>query len=326
MIVVRSPLRIDIAGGITDLAPYYKQYGAFMLAAAIDKYVYITINKRFGPELLVRYSKVEMVEFAARLEHPIIRECLASFGMDGKSLEICSIADVPGGTGLGSSASFTTALLKALRAYNKDAIAPDHLAEKAFEMEGIRLKEEGGKQDQYIASYGGIKGLEFSPDGKAKIESIIISDDTIQHLEENLLLFFVGYCRSASAILKAQRCRIEENDKNMLKHIHHAKDNALRTKKALEAGDLEEFAFLMDEHWESKRQRCDNMTNPQIDDWYALGKASGADGGLLLGAGGGGFLMFYSNDKDRLRDAMRKAGLRELRFRFDFEGTKLLAW
>lgn len=326
MIVVRSPLRIEFAGGITDLPAYYKRHTGFMVVAAIDKYIYLTINERFGTDLLVRYSKTELVEKASQLEHPIFRECFDLLEMDGRSLELCSIADVPSGTGLGSSGSFTTALLKALHAFNKNGIAAERLAEQAFDIEVNRLNGQGGKVDQYIAAFGGIKGLRFLPDGRGEVVSLRISEDTLHSLEENLLLFFTGQCRSSSAVLEDHQNRLRQNEPKLLKQMHFEKENAFRVQQALESDNLDEFTRLLDEGWKSRKLRSECMTNSKIDEWYALGKSNGATCGYLVGAGGGGFLMFYAYDKKRLRSAMRQAGLQELRFRFDFEGTKLLPW
>lgn len=324
MIIARSPLRITLGGGGTDLPSYYERFGGFLIAAAIDKYVYITLHETFVPDLIVKYSRLERVPDATKLEHPIIREAFAMLSMDGHGLELTSMADIPAGTGLGSSGSFTTALLKVLHAYNKNLVHPAGLAEQACEIEINRLKEPIGKQDQYIAAYGGITCFEFQPDGKVRAWPLKLSEETRFNLEDNLLLFFTGFSRSASTILKDQDTRSKQLDQTMIENLHFIKNLARDSQRALEAGDLHEFARLMDVHWEHKKQRSTGITNPQINHWYELAKANGALGGKLIGAGGGGFLMFYAEDKARLRHAMRQAGLKEVRFRFDFEGTKLL--
>jgi len=324
MIIARSPLRISLGGGGTDLPSYYEQHTGFLIAAAIDKYVYITLHNTFVPDLIVKYSRLERVADATQLEHPIIREAFAMLGMTGRSLELTSMADIPAGTGLGSSGSFTTALLKALHAHQKDLIHPAELAEQACDIELNRLKEPIGKQDQYIAAYGGITCFEFQPGGKVRAWPLKISEETLYNLEDNLLLFFTGYSRSASAILKEQDQKSKVADKSMIENLHFVKELGFQSQKALEAGDLAEFARLMDVHWQRKKQRSGNMSNPKINEWYDLAMANGASGGKIIGAGGGGFLMFYANDKARLRHVMRQAGLEEVRFRFDFEGTKLL--
>jgi D-glycero-alpha-D-manno-heptose-7-phosphate kinase len=324
MIIARSPLRISLGGGGTDLPSYYEQHTGFLVAAAIDKYVYITLHENFTADLIVKYSKLERVATAAELEHPIIREAFALVGLSGQALELTSMADIPAGTGLGSSGSFTTALLKALHAYKKDLLHPAELAEQACDIELNRLHEPIGKQDQYIAAYGGITCFKFLPGGKVEAWPLKISEDTLYNLEDNLLLFFTGYSRSASAILKEQDQKSKTADKAMLDNLHFVKDLGFQSQKALETGNLDEFARLMDVHWQRKKQRSGNMSNPHINEWYDLAMANGASGGKLIGAGGGGFLMFYATDKAQLRRAMRQAGLKEVRFRFDFEGTKLL--
>jgi len=324
MIIARSPLRISLGGGGTDLPSYYEQHGGFLIAAAIDKYVYITLHETFVADLIVKYSELERVPSASLLKHPIIREAFALVGLDGRSLELTSMADIPAGTGLGSSGSFTTALLKALHAHKRNLVHPAELAAQACEVEMDRLKEPIGKQDQYIAAYGGLTCFKFLPGGKVEAWPLKVSDETRDNLEDNLLLFFTGYSRSASAILKEQDQKSKSADADMIENLHFVKDLGLQSQRALESGDLREFARLMDVHWQRKKQRSGGMSNPKINEWYDLALAGGALGGKLIGAGGGGFLMFYAEDKARLRHAMRSAGLKEVRFRFDFEGTKLV--
>jgi len=324
MIIARSPLRISLGGGGTDLPSYYEKFGGFLIAGAIDKYVYLTLHETFVADLIVKYSELERVPHAAQLKHPIIREAFNLVGLSGQSLELTSMADIPSGTGLGSSGSFTTALLKALHAYRKNLVHPAELAAQACEVELDRLKEPIGKQDQYIAAYGGLTCFEFLPDGSVKAWPLQVSEETRDNLEDNLLLFFTGYSRSASAILKEQDTKSKAADSDMIDNLHYVKDLGRQSQRALEAGDLHEFARLMDVHWQRKKQRSGGMSNPKINEWYDLALASGALGGKLIGAGGGGFLMFYAEDKARLRHAMRTAGLKEVRFRFDFEGTKLV--
>ena len=325
MIITRSPLRISLGGGGTDLPSYYREHGGFLVAAAMDKYVYLTLHRTFVPDLIVKYSKLERVPSASQLEHPIIREAFALLGMDGHSLELTSMADIPGGTGLGSSGSFTTALLKVLHAANKNLISPTELAEQACHIEIDRLSEPVGKQDQYIAAVGGITAFTFHPDGRVEYRPCKISEETLFNLEDNLLLFFTGYSRSASAILKDQNDKSRQQDPAMLDNLHFTKELGRQSLAELEAGNLEEFAHLMDIHWQRKKSRSAGMSNARINEWYEYAMANGALGGKLIGAGGGGFLMFYAGDKKTLRHAMREKGLQEVRFRFDFEGTKVVA-
>jgi D-glycero-alpha-D-manno-heptose-7-phosphate kinase len=325
MIITRSPLRVSLGGGGTDLPSYYREYGGFLVAAAIDKYVYITLHQTFVPDLIVKYSKLERVADASQLEHPIIREAFKHVGMTGQSLELTSMADIPAGTGLGSSGSFTTALLKALHTSQKNLVFPADLAEEACTIEIDRLGEPIGKQDQYIAAIGGITAFTFNQDGRVESRPVRLSEETLYNLEDNLLLFFTGYSRSASSILKDQKVRSEKNDQAMLDNLHFTKDLGHQSLAALETGNLVEFARLMDVHWQRKKARSSGMSNDRINEWYDYAMAHGALGGKIIGAGGGGFLMFYAGDKAKLRHAMRDQGLQEVRFRFDFEGTKVVA-
>jgi D-glycero-alpha-D-manno-heptose-7-phosphate kinase len=324
MIITRSPLRISLGGGGTDLPSYYRNHTGFLIAAAIDKYVCITLHQTFVPELIVKYSRLERVRSAEEVQHPIIRESLRLTGVDGAGLEITSMADIPAGTGLGSSGSFTTALLKALHAHKKSLIHPRELAEEACHIEIDRLGEPIGKQDQYIAAYGGVTCFQFLPDGRVEAWPLRLSAETLYNLEDNLLLFFTGYSRSASSILKEQDVRSRQADPKMVENLHYVKELGTQGKDALERGDLRRFAELMNVHWRHKKERSGGMSNGDIDRWYELALANGAVGGKLIGAGGGGFLMFYAEEKARLRRALAETGLREVRFRFDFEGTKVV--
>jgi D-glycero-alpha-D-manno-heptose-7-phosphate kinase len=323
MIVTRSPLRISLGGGGTDLPSYYREHEGFLIAAAIDKYVYIMLHKRFVPQILLKYSQLEEVDAIEDVRHPLIREALRLTGADSY-IEIASMADVPAGTGLGSSGSFTTGLLKALHSMNRTIIGSAELAEQACAIEIDRLGEPVGKQDQYIASFGGLTCFTFARDGSVTAEPLNITRETLANLEDNLILFYTGISRSAGAILQEQQTRTVSNDAAMIENLHFVKKLGLQSRDALEQGNLWRFAELMNVHWQYKRERSGKMTNAQVDDWYELGRRSGAMGGKLIGAGGGGFLMFYTEDKVRLRHAMIGAGLQEMRFRFDFEGTKLL--
>jgi D-glycero-alpha-D-manno-heptose-7-phosphate kinase len=325
MIIVRSPLRISLGGGGTDLPSYYREHGGFLIAGAIDKFVYVTVIRPFTPGVYLKYSKIEHVDSIDEVQHPIIRESLRQFDFRPPQIEITTLADIPAGTGLGSSGSFTTALLRALHAHNRGMIHPRELAEQACHIEIERLGEPIGKQDQYIAAFGGLTCFTFHRDGAVEASPLAIDEETRWALEDNLLLFFTGYSRSASRILADQNQRTVRNDPAMIDNLHYVKDLGVRGRAALEAGRLTEFGRLMHEHWENKRKRSGDMSNPRIDAWYDIATANGAVGGKLIGAGGGGFLMFYSEDKARLRHAMREAGLVEVRFHFDFEGTKVVA-
>lgn len=324
MIITRSPLRISLGGGGTDLPSYYREHSGFVIAAAIDKYVYITVHRRFVPEILLKYSRMEEVSRVDDIQHPIFREALRFLEIDAQALEITSMADIPAGTGLGSSGSFTTALLKALHMLKNNSVHPHELAEQACHIEIDRLGKPVGKQDQYIAAFGGITCFRFLPNDQVEVWPLKLDTETLYNLEDNLLLFFTGYSRSSSDILDEQDKKSRENDSEMINNLHFVKELGRQSKEALEAGDLRRFAELMNVHWEHKKKRSDSISNPQIDEWYELARRNGALGGKLIGAGGGGFLMFYAEDKVHLRYAMRKAGLQEVRFRFDFEGTKVV--
>ncbi len=326
MIITRSPLRITLGGGGTDLPSYYEQHDGFLVSAAIDKYVYITLMEMFEPGILLKYSRMERCKSISEVEHPIVREALRMVGMDEHpSLEIASMADIPAGTGLGSSGAFTTALLKALHTYRHNILHPREIAAQACDIELNKLREPIGKQDQYIAAFGGITCFHYLANGSVEVMPLQMPEETLFNLQDNMLLFFTGYTRSASGILKEQNEKTKALDREMVENLHFVKELGVQSMEALEGGNLREFARLMDVHWQRKKQRSAGMSNLQVNEWYDHALANGALGGKLVGAGGGGFLMFYTEDNTRLRRAMREKGLREVRFRFDFEGTKVVA-
>jgi D-glycero-alpha-D-manno-heptose-7-phosphate kinase len=324
LIIARSPLRISLGGGGTDLPSYYREHEGFLIAAAIDKYVYVTINRPFNEGIYLKYSEIEHVKTVDEVSHNIIREALKLENLNTPQVEISSIADLPSGTGLGSSGSFTTALLKALYAYRHRHINPEELAELACSIEIDRLQEPIGKQDQYIASVGGITCFAFHKDNSVTFAPLKISRETFHKLEDNLLLFFTGFSRSASEILKDQHIKSQKNDVDMLNNLHFVKEIGYLSKDALESGNTDKFGELMHQHWEHKKKRSGGMSNQNIDAWYETALKNGAIGGKVVGAGGGGFLMFMAHDAAKLRNAMTKSGLQEVRFKFDFEGTKVI--
>jgi D-glycero-alpha-D-manno-heptose-7-phosphate kinase len=324
MIIARSPLRISLGGGGTDVPSYYEEHEGFLLAAAINRYVYVTVMRPFTEGIYLKYSEIEQVTQVASVRHPIIREVLAELNLKTPQIEITTLADIPSGTGLGSSGSFTTALVKALFAHYRKNIHPAELAEMACRIEIEKLGEPIGKQDQYIAAFGGITEFNFHKDGSVSSRPLDLSVQTVHDLEDNLLLFFTGISRSAGSILKDQVDRSKANDARMLENLHFTKDLGLRSKAALLQGDAKKFGELMHEHWEHKKSRSTGMTSEFIDHAYAKAIQFGAIGGKLVGAGGGGFLMFYASDKEMLRKKMSELGLEEIRFQFDFEGTKVI--
>ena len=324
MIITRSPLRVSLGGGGTDLPSYSSQFGGSLIAGAINKYVYVSTNRPFQPQIILKYSNIEILQNINAIKHPIIREVLKSLNLKTPQIEISSLADIPAGTGLGSSGSFTTALIKALYSHYRKNINPQELAALACEIEIDKLGEPVGKQDQYIASYGGIMEFIFNKDGSVTSLPLDLSMKTVHDLDDNLLLFFTGISRSASSILKDQVGKSEIQDQAMIDNLHFTKALGIKSKKALLDGDTNKFGQLLAEHWEYKKSRSAGISNDFIDEAYRIALRSGAVGGKLVGAGGGGFLMFYAKDKDYLKIEMSKLGLVEVRFQFEFEGTKVI--
>lgn len=324
MIIARSPLRISLGGGGTDVPSYFQQHEGFLIAAAINKYVYVNVMRPFTEGIFLKYSEIERIKTAEEVKHPIIREVLKELSLKTPQIEITTLADIPSGTGLGSSGSFTTALIKALYAHYHRSIHPAQLAELACTIEIDRLNEPIGKQDQYISAYGGITEFIFHKNGSVSSAPLNLDICTIHDLEDNLVLFFTGISRSASSILKDQVDKSIVNNTRMIDNLHYTKDLGTRSKAALISGDTNLFGELMNEHWEHKKSRSSGMTSDYIDSAYQIALKNGAVGGKLVGAGGGGFLMFYANDKEKLQKKMIEIGLEEVRFKFDFEGTKVI--
>jgi len=332
MIIVRAPLRISIGGGGTDLPSYYSLYGGEWTSAAINKYVYIIINKRFQNSLRISYSKTEEVDAADQVEHPIVKEALKILKIDG-GLEIVSVADVFSNTGLGSSASFTVALLTGLYTYLKNTAGGDlptrrEIAEAACYIAMERLKEPSGKQDEYIAAYGGITSFYIDKKGVVTVEPLYpqkIIPETARELENNLMLFYTGLRRDAKDVLQLQVKSTIQGEQKTLESFHHIKEIGREIKKALAENNFRKFGELLDLHWQEKIKRK-GITDSKINRWYEIAKENGAIGGKIIGAGGGGFLLLYcENGKDKIRNALEKEGLKEEPFRFDFEGVKVIA-
>lgn len=324
VIITRAPLRISLGGGGTDLPSFYEMYGGAVLSAAINKHVFIAINRTFTDDYFLKYSALERTAAVTDIGHPIIREALKLHDI-GPALEVVSLADIPSGTGLGSSGAFTVALLKALYAMERRHATAGALAEEACQIEIERLHHPVGKQDQYIAAFGGLTFFEIATDGRVTVSPLSVSNDTLNDLEEHLLMFFTGYSRSADEVLLAQRQRSRAGDMSMIENLKYIRDLGLDTKASLQRGDMTSFVELMNSHWQQKRRRSAGISNDSIDRWYELAMENGACAGKLVGAGAGGFLLFYAEDPGRLRTALAAENLTEVRFQFDHDGAVLVA-
>lgn len=325
MIITRTPFRLTLGGGGTDLPSFYREHGGFILGAAIDKYMFLNVNTPIvDDKIRVRYTNSELVDHVDEVQHTLAREAMQYFNIS-RGLEVVSIADIPSGTGLGSSSSYLVGLLNALHVLVQDQASPQKLAEEACHIELDILKKPIGKQDQFMAAFGGLTMLEIAQDGKVKVSRLNLGVELVEALEQNLILFYTHDIRDAATILKKQDEATRRNDQTVVGSLREIKDIGVEICSAISKGNLRRFGELMDTHWESKKRLSAGITNPQIDAWYALAKRSGAIGGKISGAGGGGFLMFYCEEKkSQVREAMRKGGLRELNFRFDFEGSKVI--
>jgi D-glycero-alpha-D-manno-heptose-7-phosphate kinase len=320
VIFTRAPLRLSLGGGGTDLPSYYREHGGFLIAAALDKHIYMLTHTVFQRRFKMKYSEFEEVDDPADIQHPLLREALRLHWKGGEPVEIASVADVPAGTGLGSSGAFTVALLKSLALARRRSTTPAALAEDACEIEIDVLGEPVGKQDQYVAAHGGICSYTFNPDGSVDVRPLALSQQTLDRLQDSLLLFWTGQTHSAGRLLADQDKRTRANDDRMVAGLHRVKELGYESLKLLESGELERYAEGMHEHWVAKRERSPEMTSPRIDELYELARGAGAIGGKLVGAGGGGFLLVYADDPRGVRRAMSDAGASELRFAFDFEG------
>ena len=326
MIVSRAPVRFSLGGGGTDLPSYSREHGGFVVAAAVDKFVHVCVAKRFYDTIRLAYSEMETVDSVDKIKHRIYRAALKSMGFTG-GLELHSLADVPANTGLGSSSSFTVALLNGLHAFRRESIPAEQLARDACHLEIDLLGEPIGKQDQYIAAYGGISALTFHPDGSVDVERLPLRDEVIDELEANLMIFYSNVERSASTVLAQQAKSITANTDSAVERMHRIKALGYETKRILLAGDIDTYGDMLHEHWTHKRKLAANMADSTIDEHYEEARKAGAIGGKLMGAGGGGFFMFYvrAGDRRRVHDAMAARGLRPMRFRFDFDGARIMA-
>jgi D-glycero-alpha-D-manno-heptose-7-phosphate kinase len=325
MIITRTPFRMTLGGGGTDLPSFYREHGGYILAVAIDKYMFLNVNTPIvDDKIRVRYTSSEMVDHVDEVKHTLAREALRHFGV-ASGIEIVSIADIPAGTGLGSSSSYLVGLLNAMHTLLQDQATPQKLAEEACQIELEVLKKPIGKQDQYMAAFGGLTALDIDRSGRVTVTRLGLDVDLLESLESNILMFFTNEMRDATAILQKQDEATRTKDQTVVRSLREIKDIGLEISDAISKGNLRHFGELLDVHWQAKKQLSEGISNPQIDFWYELARRNGAIGGKISGAGGGGFLMLYCEEnKTRLREVMRGAGLRELKFRFDFEGSKVV--
>jgi len=324
MIISRTPLRISLGGGGTDLPAFYETQGhGFLIAAAITKYIYIAVNHRFDEEILVKYSKLEKVTNLNDIQHPLLRECLKSVDARG-SIEISAMADIPGGTGLGSSGAFAVGALKALNMHFHKAPERHRLAEEACEIEMNYLSEPVGKQDPYIAAYGGVTGFSFHADGTVEVQPLDMAPRLRALLDDNLLLFYTGIQRAASEVLAEEALTGPFETNSRSDNLKRTRAIGYETRDALVAGDMDGFAKLLTQQWRLKYERQPNPLNGRFDNWIKSGLDAGALGGKLVGAGGGGFLLFYADKKTDLRDVMSEFGLHETFFDIDYEGSTII--
>jgi D-glycero-alpha-D-manno-heptose-7-phosphate kinase len=326
MIVSRAPVRFSLGGGGTDLPSYSRQHGGFVVAAAVDKFVFVCINRRFQNNVRLAYTESELVDSVDQIRHRIFRAALQATGLV-KSLELHSLADVPANTGLGSSSSFTVALLNGLHVYKREFVPAEQLAREACHLEIDVLKEPIGKQDQFIAAHGGISAMTFHTDGSVDIERLPLGEAVIDELESNLVIYFSGVERSASTVLTEQAKTILENKDAAVQRMDRIKALGYETKRVLLGGDIDQYGEMLHEHWTNKRKLAPNMADSTIDEHYEAARKAGAIGGKLMGAGGGGFFMFYARAGERraIHDALSARGLRRMRFRFDFDGARIVA-
>lgn len=329
MMLSRAPVRFSLGGGGTDLPSYCDDHGGFLVAAAIDKYIYVAANRRYYQSILLKYSKTEQVDRVEDIQHPLFREAMRLTGVSD-NVELVSIADLPANSGLGSSSAFTVALLNALHAYRREFVSTEQLAREACQIEIDILKEPIGKQDQYISAYGGITAFTFEPKaagGGVTVERVPMKTEVIEDLEMNLLVFYSGIERKASDVLSEQKKTITSNKDDAVQRMHRIKALGHETKRILMQGTIDEYGDLLHEHWMNKRKLASNMTDGTIDEHYEAARKAGAIGGKLMGAGGGGFFMFYVRPESRRKvyEALVARGLRPLRFRFDFDGARISA-
>lgn len=321
MIISRTPLRISFAGGGSDLPSFYKYNQGAVLSTSIDKYVYLAVHEYFYKEqTLLKYSKTELVKTFEEIQHPIFRECLSMMNLSG--LDISSMADVPAGTGLGSSSSFTVCLLNALHAYNRRYVSPEYLASTACDIEINRLGDPIGKQDQYAAAYGGLNFITFNKDESVSVEKIIMDPTAKQQLDDNLIMIYTGETRSASQILKNQSQEMSKEDKRLV--VKKMVDMSYELKSVLQNNQIDDFGRILHEGWLLKQSISAGISNENISSLYNKGLEAGALGGKLLGAGGSGFILFYCPKEKQADFRSSMAQYKELPFKFDNTGSKII--
>lgn len=323
MILTRTPFRIPFGGGGTDLPSFYEQHGGFLFSAAIDKYMFIAINRPVVDSLVrIKYSRTEIVENVSQVQHQLARTALEYYGIKD-SIEIISMADVPEGTGMGSSGSYLVGLLKGLQTLTRNHTSVQELAEIACHIEIDLLRKPVGKQDQYLAAFGGFTVMDIDKDGKVKVSNAAVARETVEELQNKLVLFYTGISRDAMSILGEQSAAVKKEESDVTKSLLQIKEIGLEIKSSIENGNLNNFGRLMDEHWKVKKTMSKRMSDPKIDRLYDLAKENGSLGGKIMGAGGGGFFVFYcSSDKKGVCEAMKANGLIEMPFRFEKEGAK----
>jgi D-glycero-alpha-D-manno-heptose-7-phosphate kinase len=326
MIITRTPFRVTLGGGGTDLPSYYSKYGGFIFSAGLDKYMYVNVNRPTSDDLIrLKYSESEMVGSVKDVRHAVARETLRFMGIE-KNIEIGSMADIPAGTGLGSSSCYAVGLLHALHTLKREHASLEQMAEEDFKIEAEVLRRPIGKQDPYLTAFGGLTVLDIGKDGMVKVRKASVSMEIADELNQNLLMFFTGLTRSADVILTEQSKAVTEEKKEVVDSMHYIKELGHEILEAVEAGNLDEVGKKFHAHWQHKKKISAKMTNPEFDRIYETALQNGALGGKVSGAGGGGFLTFYVPRNHRaFREAMRGFGLREMRYRFDFEGSKVLA-
>jgi len=326
MIISRAPLRFSLGGGGTDLPAYAEHHGGFVVSAAIDKYVYVTANRRFYRNIRLAYSKTEIADDLESIEHPIFREALSMVGIRD-SIELTSVAELPAQSGLGSSATFTVALLNALHAYKREFVSSRQLAEEACYLEIDRLGEPVGKQDQYIAAFGNVTAFTFDRDGTVHVEPVPVRDEALDELEQNLVVVYTGIERKAREVLADEQRELRKPDGTATEDMHRIATIGREVHRLLREGDIDRYGELLHDHWCHKRRLSSTMTDPSLDEHYEAARKAGALGGKLMGAGGGGFFMFYVRPSERRRfvETMGLRGLRPLRFHFDTDGARIVA-